>query len=423
MAMPMALKPMRASRQRDPNVVLLIVTRAVRLFAYGAVSVVLALHLAAIGFSAAGIGLLLTVTLAGDAGISLWLSTHADRIGRRRALVAGAALMAAAGAVFAVTRNPAALAVAAVVGVISPTGKEVGPFLSIEQAALAEIVSDARRTHLFAWCHLVGSLAAAVGALAGGLATAGLRASGWSAVASYRLLLVTYAGAGVTLIGCFLFLSDAVEAHAVAAAPARRTLGLHHSRPIVMRLSALFALDAFGGGFIVQSLLAYWFHVRFGVDEGLLGAILFGVNLLAGVSALAAAWLARRIGLVNTMVATHLPSNVLLVLVPFMPTLPLAIGALLVRFSISQMDVPTRQSYTMALVAPDERSAAAGITTVARSIGAAAAPALSGVLLASSLSAPFVVAGGLKIVYDILLFRGFRRHRPPEETRGLPSYR
>jgi len=178
-----------------------------------------------------------------------------------------------------------------------------------------------------------------------------------------------------------------------------------------LKLSALFALDAFAGGFVIQSMVAYWFHIKFGIDEGVLGSIFFGANILAGVSALLAVKIASRIGLINTMVFTHIPSNVLLCLVPLMPSLGLAIAVLLLRFSISQMDVPTRQSYTMAVVAPDERSAASGVTGIARSVGAAISPALSGVFLAypSLLSAPFLVAGGLKIVYDLLLYRSFKK--------------
>jgi MFS family permease len=195
-------------------------------------------------------------------------------------------------------------------------------------------------------------------------------------------------------------------------------LGLHRSGGVVLRLSGLFALDAFGGGFVIQSMLAYWFYLRFGTNEGMLGMIFFGANLLAGVSALASSAIAARFGLVNTMVFTHLPSNVLLMLVPLMPTLPLAILVLLLRFSISQMDVPTRQSYTMAIVRPEERSAAAGITGTARSVGAAAAPVCAGVLLANpaAMSGLFFVAGGLKIVYDLLLLRSFRQVKPPEEA-------
>jgi predicted MFS family arabinose efflux permease len=186
---------------------------------------------------------------------------------------------------------------------------------------------------------------------------------------------------------------------------------------VVFRLSSLFALDAFAGGFVVQSFVAWWFHTRFGADEATLGAIFFGANILAGVSALSAGWLARRFGLVNTMVFTHLPSNVLLFLVPLMPTLPLAIAVLLARFSISQMDVPTRQSYTMAVVAPDERSAAAGVTGIARTIGSSVAPLAAGPLFAvpALASLPFFIAGGLKILYDLLLWRDFRRVKPEEE--------
>jgi predicted MFS family arabinose efflux permease len=195
-------------------------------------------------------------------------------------------------------------------------------------------------------------------------------------------------------------------------------LGLHASRKVVFRLSSLFAVDAFAGGFVVQSFVAFWFHSRFGANEATLGAIFFGANLLAGVSALSAGWLARRFGLVNTMVFTHLPSNVLLLLVPFMPTLPLAVGVLLLRFSISQMDVPTRQSYTMAVVAPDERSAAAGVTGIARTVGASIAPLVAGPLYAvpALSSIPFLVSGGLKILYDLALWRDFRKLRPPEEA-------
>jgi MFS family permease len=215
-----------------------------------------------------------------------------------------------------------------------------------------------------------------------------------------------------------LRLSQAVEAPRLAEAiPIQRRFGLHRSRHMVFRLSSFFAIDAFAGGLVVQSLVAYWFNIKFGVQPAVLGSIFFGANILAGVSALSAAWIARRIGLINTMVFTHIPSNILLILVPLMPTLPLAITALLLRFSISQMDVPTRQSYTMAVVSPDERSAAMGVTSIARSVGATLSPAITGQFLAvpSLLGAPFIIAGGLKIVYDLLVWRGFRLLKPPEE--------
>jgi MFS family permease len=406
---------------RRPNdIALLFSTRILRLFCYGFVSVVLALYLAQAGLAEQQIGLLFTLTLAGDAGISLWLTTSADRFGRRRTLMVGALLMAGAGLVFVITRAPLLLALAAIIGVISPSGNEIGPFLSVEQAALTQLVANDRRTQTFAWYNLAGSFATATGALAGGWLAQALQTAGVAALDSYRVVLTGYAFGGVALLAVFQFLSAAVEAPAVspAAARPRRTLGLHQSRRVVFQLSALFSLDAFAGGLIVQSLLAYWFHVRFGVEPGLIGSIFFGANLLAGVSALLAGRLAKKIGLINTMVFTHIPSNLLLMLVPLMPSLPLAIGALLLRFSISQMDVPTRQSYTLAVVAPDERSAASGVTTIARSVGAAISPSLTGLCLSvpGLLSVPFFLCGGLKIVYDLLLYRRFRAMKPPEEV-------
>ena len=398
------------------DVPILFTTRSIRLFAYGFLSVILAFYLIEVGLNERAVGLLFTFTLAGDAGISLWLTTSADRIGRRRMLVLGALLMILAGGVFLLTRNPLLLTAAAIIGVISPSGNEIGPFLSIEQAALTQLVPDQRRTHTFAWYNLAGSFATATGALTGGWLATILQSSGWSALAAYQVILGGYALAGVLLIVLFLNLSPAVEAQSELK-PVHRTFGLHQSRRVVARLSALFAVDAFAGGLVLQSLMAYWFHTRFGVDEGVLGTIFFGANILAGISALLAARIAARFGLINTMVYTHIPSSIFLILVPLMPSLPLAIAFLLARFSISQMDVPTRQSYTMAVVAPDERSAAAGVTNIARSLGAALSPSLSGLLLSipGLLSVPFFLCGGLKIVYDLVLYRNFKALKPPEE--------
>jgi MFS family permease len=387
------------------------------MFGYGAVSVVLVLYLVALGLSDVTIGLLLTLTLAGDAAISLWLTTHADRVGRRRVLLVGSALMALAGIVFATTTWLPLLALAAMIGVVSPSGNEVGPFLAVEQASLTRTIDPARRTSVFAWFNLTGSFATAGGALAGGALAGVLIGIGQQPADAYRAVIVAYALIAVVLAALFSRVSVAVEVRDAPSVTVARRLGLHRSQGTVARLSALFALDAFGGGFVVQSLIAYWFSVRFGAEPGVIGAILFVANLLAGVSALLAARIAARIGLVRTMVFTHLPSNVLLILVPLMPTLPLAALVLLARFSISQMDVPTRQSYTMAVVDTDERSAAAGVTGIARSVGAAMAPLASapliggGVLLASL---PFVIAGSLKIVYDVLLYRSFRSLRETE---------
>ncbi|WP_243375545.1 MFS transporter [Geotalea sp. SG265] len=401
---------------------LLFFTRMARMFSYGFLAVVLLLYLDKIGLSATKIGALLTLTLVGDTIISLWMTTIADRVGRKRMLIVGAGLMVLAGALFALTTNYVLLVLAATIGVISPSGNEVGPFLPIEQAALTQTVSGQQRTQVFAWYNLGGSLATAVGALFGGTLAHGLIRLGMTQVDSYRVLVFLYAAAGVMLWVLFTRLSKAAESPPTSELSSTSPIfsarfGLHKSLRIVLKLSALFTLDAFAGGFILQSIIAYWFYLRFGVEPALLGSIFFGANILAGFSALAAAQIASRIGLIRTMVFTHLPSNVLLILVPLMPTLPLAIAVLLLRFSISQMDVPTRQSYTMSVVSHDELSAAAGVTGVARTTGAALSPLFAGFLLANPalLSVPFFLAGGLKILYDLMLLRSFGELRPPEE--------
>ena len=378
-----------------------------RLFAYGALAVVLVVYLTSSGLSASQTGLLLTLTLVGDTAVSLYLTTRADRLGRRRMLIVGAILMVAAGVTFAWTRDFLLLVVAGTIGVISPSGNEVGPFLPIEQAALAHVVPPVSRTAVFAWYTLAGSLATAAGSLCGGVLSQALQRTAATPLASYRVVVLLYAALGAVLTLLFMRLSPGAE---VATLDATTTsFGIGRSRAVVLRLSGLFALDAFAGGFVIQSFAAYWFYLRFGVNPATLGMIFFWANVFAGVSALLASRLAARFGLVRTMVFTHLPSNVLLILVPLMPTLPLAVLVLLARFSISQMDVPTRQSYVMAVVRPDERSAAAGITGVARTTGAAIAPMFAGWMFArpSLVSLPFFIAGTLKIVYDLLLYRGF----------------
>jgi MFS family permease len=306
----------------------------------------------------------------------------------------------------------------ATIGVISPTGNEVGPFLAIEQAALSQTIPDARRTPTFAWYNLAGYVATALGALTAGLISQALLGAGFVPADAYRAVVIGYALIGLLMALVFWRVDADVEAPTVAADDGiRRRLGLGRSRGIIARLSALFALDAFGGGFIPQSLMAYWFHLQFGVEPAVLGLIFFGANLLAAVSSLAAPRIAARIGLVRTMVFTHLPSNILLILVPLMPTLPLAVLVLFARFSLSQMDVPTRQSYVISVVDPDERSAAAGVTGIARTTGAAISPALAAPLVASAglAAVPFYLAGGLKILYDLLLYRSFTSGRAPDE--------
>ncbi len=389
------------------------------MFGYGLISVVLALYLGASGLEPARIGLLLTLTLVGDAAISLWLTIRADRAGRRRTLIVGSALMVLAGATFAATGDFWLLLVAAIVGVISPSGNEVGPFLPIEQSALAQVVRSDQRTGVFAWYQLAGSAATASGALFAGVMAQALIDAGSRPVDGYRAVVVGYAVLGGVLFLGFLPLSRAIEPPRPSADRLADRFGLHGSRRTVFSLAALFALDSFGGGFVIQSVVALWLAVRWGIEPVGLGAVFFGANLLAGASALAAVPLARRFGLVRTMVWTHLPSNLLLILVPLMPSAALAVTVLVARFAISQMDVPTRQSYVMAVVAPDERSAAAGITGVIRSLGAALSPSLAVPLVAlGGLAAgiPFFLAGGLKIAYDLGLWRRFRAVRPVEEV-------
>jgi MFS family permease len=397
---------------------LLFATRIVRMFSYGLLAVILALYLSAAGLSDVEIGLLLTLTLLGDTLISLWITTRADRIGRKRMLVVGAALMVLAGILFAATRNFYLLLFAATIGVISPSGNEVGPFLAIEQSALAQTLSAEKRTQVFAWYQLAGSLATAFGSLAGGGLSQIMQNGGAAPLSSYRVIILVYAALGLVLGVLFNFVSPQVEVHVNGNGGTKvNLLGLGKSSKTVLKLAALFSIDAFAGGFVVQSIVAYWFHVRYDVNPATLGAIFFGANIFAGFSALSAAWIAKKIGLLNTMVFTHVPSNILLILVPLMPNLPLAITMLLLRFSISQMDVPTRQSYTLAVVSPEERSSAAGVTGIARTLGASLAPVFAAPLIGiTALSGlPFIISGALKLIYDFSLFHSFKTIKPPEE--------
>ncbi|HMA53175.1 MAG TPA: MFS transporter, partial [Acidobacteriota bacterium] len=258
------------TEETDPrDVALLFATRIIRLFCYGFLSIVLALYLAQAGLREQQIGLLFTLTLAGDAGVTLWLTTTADRFGRKRTLIVGAVLMFAAAAVFMVTRNAVILMAAAIIGVISPSGNEIGPFLSIEQAALSQLLPAERRTRVFAWYNLAGSVATALGALSGGWLAQGLQARGESALAAYRANLAAYALGGLVLAALFLSLSRKIEVRPVPGSVTTPvSFGLHRSRRVVFKLSALFSMDAFAGGLIVQSMIAYWFHIKFGVDAG-----------------------------------------------------------------------------------------------------------------------------------------------------------
>ena len=390
---------------------LLFATCGVRSFAYGFLSVVLGLYLETIGLTTTAIGWIFAAALAGGALMTIVITTVADSFGRKPLLILGAVLMATAGWVFAISSDPLLLALAAIFGTISPSGKEVGPFLSIEQAILPETTQDQHRTTVFSAYNLIGSLSGAVGALAVGLPSL----FSISQITGYRFLVWGYVICAVVMMVVFALLSPAIERKPKTVSQ-KRVIGVQRSRKVVAKLAGLFAVDAFAGGFIVQSIVAYWFYLRYETDLNTLGGIFFGTNLLAALSFLAAPAIARRFGLLNTMVFTHLPSNVLLLLIPLMPNLELAVVMLLIRNLLSQLDVPTRQSYAMAVVDPDERAASAGILSVARNAGAAIAPLFTGpILTVPSLGLPFLLAGGLKIIYDLWIFVVFRKVKPPEE--------
>ncbi len=404
----------------------IVASRGLRQFAYGLVGVTLAVALTNDGFSPVAIGALITIALAGNFVGTYLIGLYADRWGRRRTLVVLAILMALTGAVYALTRFYPALALAAFFGVLGSAASETAPFLPIEQAMLPQTVAPERRTDLFARYNLIASFAGAFGSLAAALPDL-LARVGVARPLGLSLMFWVYSACALGVVWLAARLTPAIEAptRLVAAEEQsrdwrRRLLPpLGASRGIVLRLSGLFSVDALAGGLVTQSLLALYFHLRFGASLSLLATLFFGVNVFSALSFLAAAPLARRFGLLNTMVFTHLPSNVLLMLVAFMPTLPLAGGALLLRQLLSQMDVPTRQAYTMALVAPEERTAAASVTSLARSVGSGVSPVISGALLTGSLVAlglPLIIGGGLKAVYDLALWGVFRRVPLPEES-------
>jgi len=394
----------------------LLLARVLRTFAYGYLSVVLGVYLDRLGLDPTRIGTVLTSAIAGSAVMTVAWSVFADRYGRRRTISTMAVLMAIGGLAFAMTDSIAILVLAGFTGTISATNSEVGVFQTVDQAMLPQTAPDARRTWLFAVYNTLAMFGGAIGALFA--ASVGIfERLGLTGADAYRPLFVLYALVGLANLALFAGLTDKLELTRVEGE--RRSLGIHRSRRTVAKLAALFSIDAFAGGLVVQSLVAYWFYIRWGLDPGQLAVLFFAVNVLSGLSLLAAGWLAARFGLLNTMVFTHLPSNLLLVLVPVMPTAALAVAIFLLRMSISQMDVPTRQSYTMAVVDPDERAATAGLTNVARTASSAFSPLVTGVAFAAgSFALPFFLAGALKIAYDGLVYVTFRGVRPPEEVRS-----
>jgi MFS family permease len=393
---------------------LILAARGIRTFAYGFQSVLLGVYLKQVGFAPWQVGAILTATLLGSAAITAVFAGTADRYGRRRMLRLSALFMAASGAAFAFSTSYPVLILASLTGTVGATSGEVGPFLSLEQAILPQTTDSQHRTRLFAIYNLAGAVTGAIGALAAGTPVLLERGLGIAPQAAFRAMFLGYAACALVAWALFGRLTDRVE----AVAAGEHHLGLRRSRRTVMRLAALFSLDSLAGGFVVQSLIAFYFNLQWGAGPEVLGPIFLWVGLLQAASYLAAARVAERIGLVNTMVFTHLPSNVLLAAIPFAPSLGWAIGLLLTRHALSQMDVPTRQSYIVAVVDPEERVAATGITNIARNVAQAVTPLIAGAAMqVVGLGAPFLLGGGLKIVYDLLLFAMFRNVRPPEEHR------
>ncbi len=393
------------------NVNRLLVAKGLRAFGDGYVSLLLPLYLLGLGFSPLQVGIIATATLLGSGVLTLLVGVHAYRFHYRTLLLAATLLMAATGLGFAAATDFWPLLLIAFVGTLNPSSGDVSVFLPLEHAVLSRVVSDKQRTAIFARYSLTGSLLAALGSLAAALPTIAAATAGVSTLASIQAMFVLYAL--LALAGAAVYRGLPRQLDADKAQPASP---LQQSKKTVYTLAALFSLDAFAGGFVVQSMVALWLYQKFAVSAATAGSIFFWTGVLTALSYLVAVRIARRIGLVNTMVFTHLPSSLCLVAIPFMPDLAWVIALLFVRSALSQMDVPTRSSYVMAIVTPAERPAAASITSVPRSLAAAASPFLAGYMLGlSSFGWPLIVAGGLKIIYDLLLLGMFRRVRPPEE--------
>jgi MFS family permease len=398
---------------------LLLAAKIVRTFAYGFLSVILAIYLKLIGFDDLLIGIVLTATLINSVIFTLLASFYADRIGRRRTLVVYAGLMSISGVIFFITENHVMLIIAAFIGTINVTGSETGAFLSIEQAILPQIVKKIKkRNAIFAIYNMVGTFAMSAGVLLSGLPSIlQQQFDTFNQIDSMKILFILYSLMGIIVIGIYLLLSNRIEIEGKISRPLTQTLS-PQSKNIIGKLAGLFAIDSFAGGFIIQSIVSFWFFTKFGADLTTLSYIFSVAGVLTAFSFIVAAKIADKFGLINTMVFTHIPSNIFIILVAFAPSLPVAIAFYLIRMALSQMDVPTRQSYIVAVVNEEERTAAAGITNTSRNISQAISPSLTGIIInASTLSAPFIIGGLLKLVYDIALYLNFRKIKPAEEEK------
>ena len=390
----------------------LLATRALRGLADGAVSVLLPSYLTAIGFSSMRVGAIVFGTLLGSAALTLWVGLAAHRLGRRRVMLAACALMFATGIGFATVTAFWPLFFIAVVGTLNPSAGDVSLFLPVEQAALAETVAATDLTAIFSRYNVAGAMTGALGALASGLPATIAARMGWNPIIAERSGFIAYSAIALIAATIYWSLTPAIEAEPIPLG----TAPLAQSRGIVIRLSVLFSLDSFGGGLAIQSLLALWLFRRFHLSVQAAGAFFFVTGLLGAFSQLASSWFVARLGRIRTMAYTHIPANLFLILAGTMPTAPLALTFLLLRSSMSSMDVPARQSYVMAVVPPEERAAAAGVTNVPRSLASAMAPLPAGALLDYSLFGwPLILGGACKLIYDALLLIQFRSVTPPDE--------
>ena len=389
----------------------------------GLTGVVLGIYLARTGFSAGLIGLVIGSGFAGIALGTLVVGLKSDRLGRRRTFVLLALFTAAGGTGLALTVRPLVVLSAAFVGMVNGMGRDRGAAMALEQAVIAHMAADSKRTWLLAWYNVVLEGGSALGALAGALPYFLRRWEHVNELASYQLTFGLYAV--LSLVSCFLYLSLSPRVELGSANPSAspRAVGVSEaSRKIVTRLAALFSLDGLGGGFLTGALLAYWFFRRFAIAEGTLGPLFFAAAALSAASYPMSAWLAKKIGLLNTMVFTHIPSSLFLVALPFAPTLSAAVALFLARACLVQMDVPTRQSYTLALVRSEERTYASGVTNLTRNLAWVGGSSVAGFAMQSwSLAAPLYLGAGLKIAYDTLIYRAFRRLEPPEERQASSS--
>jgi MFS family permease len=396
---------------------LLLYARIVRTFAYGFLSVILAIYLKLIGFDDVLIGIILSATLINSIIFTLFASFYADRIGRRNVLLLYASMMSISGVIFFVTENPLILIIASLIGTLNITGSETSAFLSIEQAILPQTIKDHRkRNTLFGIYNMSGTFAMGAGVLIANLPIIIQNELGLDQIYAIKLLFLFYSFLGILVIGIYLKLSSSIEIEKIQNfKPISKTLN-PKSKKIVAKLSGLFAIDSFAGGFAIQSIVSFWFFTKFDIDLSTISYIFSIGSVLTAFSYLIAAKIADKIGLINTMVFTHIPSNILLILLAFAPSLEIAIVFYMIRMALSQMDVPTRQSYILAVVEEEERTASAGITNLSRNIAQAISPSITGYIIGIlSLSAPFVIGGLLKILYDITLYIHFRKIKPREE--------